>query len=124
MFDGRRTERFALNLPKVVAVSISPLNSWLLTIVPYKSDPNLQIWDLKTGELHFSVVQKSFSRQVLHSVLFLMIPALAVHPVGQPGGPRDVPPRRYCMPLLSRLLIRRSLFTMATTSRMNRCSKN
>ena len=97
-FHGRRAERFALSLPKVVAVSISPQNSWLLTLVPYKSDPNLQIWDLKTGELHFSVIQKSFSRQVL--LLAFSKVALAISPMGQHRRPCDVPSRRRCMFLL------------------------
>ncbi|OAO11843.1 eukaryotic translation initiation factor 2A [Blastocystis sp. ATCC 50177/Nand II] len=63
VFDmATRTLRFALDLPKVVAVSISPRIKWLVTITPFKSAPNLQIWDLATGELHFELVQKSFSR--------------------------------------------------------------
>lgn len=64
VFDMKtNSQRFALDLPKVVAVSISPLNSWLVTLVPFKSEPNLQIWDMATGKLHFSFVQMSFSRQ-------------------------------------------------------------
>ena len=57
-------ERFRLELPKVVAVSISPKDSWLTTITPFKQEPNLQVWDLKTGELHYSFVQHSYSRTV------------------------------------------------------------
>ena len=65
LFDmNMNQERFHLELPKVVAVDISPLNNWIVTLVPFKSEPNLQIWDCKTGTLHFSLVQKSFSRSV------------------------------------------------------------
>ena len=63
-YGNRNSERFRLDLPKVVAVSLSPLNNWLVTITPFKQEPNLQIWDMKTGELHYALVQKSFSRSV------------------------------------------------------------
>ena len=63
-FTRRKTMRFAIDLPRVVAVSVSPRIKWLVTITPYKSAPNLQIWDLATGTLHFELVQKSFARSV------------------------------------------------------------
>ena len=53
-----------LDLPKVVALNLSPLENWLVTIVPFKQVPNLQIWNLKTGELHHSFSQSSYSRDV------------------------------------------------------------
>ena len=62
---SRKALRFALDLPKVVAISISPRIHWLVTITPFKNTPNLQIWDLATGHLHFELIQKSFSRSVL-----------------------------------------------------------
>lgn len=49
-YGNRNSERFRLDLPKVVAVSLSPLNNWLVTITPFKQEPNLQIWDMKTGD--------------------------------------------------------------------------
>lgn len=63
-FTHRKAMRFALDLTRVVAVSVSPCIKWLVTITPYKSAPNLQIWDLATGTLHFELVQKSFARNV------------------------------------------------------------
>lgn len=35
-----------------------------MTIVPFKQVPNLQIWNLKTGELNHSFTQCSYSRDV------------------------------------------------------------
>lgn len=60
----RKKEILKLDLPKVVALSLSPLENWLVTIVPFKQVPNLQIWNLKTGELHHSFTQCSYSRDV------------------------------------------------------------
>ena len=76
----RNSERFHLDLSKVVAIAISPLNNWLVTLTPFKTEPNLQIWDCKTGSLHYSLVQKSFSRSVLFSLL--CHPVLALFAVG------------------------------------------
>ena len=103
----RRTLRFALDLPKVVAVSISPRIKWLVTITPFKSAPNLQIWDLATGELHFELVQKSFSRSVFVSASHYCI-VLAVPSVGCGGEARAVPQRgdcRCCVPLSEQITI-------------------
>ncbi len=79
-YGNRNSERFRLDLPKVVAVSLSPLNNWLVTITPFKQEPNLQIWDMKTGELHYALIQKSFSRSVwlVCFSLFLVVALSAV----------------------------------------------
>lgn len=88
-------ERFSLNLPKVVAVSISPKDSWLTTITPFKQEPNLQVWDLKTGELHYSFVQHSYSRTVC-SLESIWVIGMAIRPMGLVRNTCSFPFWRNC----------------------------
>ena len=93
----RNKELFSLSLPKIVAVAISPLNNWLITLTPFKTDPNLQIWSMKTHELHYALIQKSFSRSVhFFSVFLADFLVLALFAMGLPREESSFPQRWMC----------------------------